>query len=940
MHARITFVLFLTHAASLAFTAPGQWPLPGHDNRMSARAEVACRMVTAPREIWSCHLGQTPFDWAMTADVDDDGQQEVLYGPRPVLVCAELDGTELWRLDSTIVCAVCDVDGDGETEIIGDGPHIIQGRTGKVLWSRQGPGTVGAGRVHVGKLIPELKGLQIGCVSEKHETNYAQLFSFAEGAEKGKLEWEREFNKGANYAHCASNAGPYDADTMCIAAAVEGGLVAMDARDGKDLFRLYWNAAPDRGMLRNYGSLAIRDLDGDSRSEFVLINDYIAVQMGVISPARGPAGIHADPTTPWPAPDAERAALATYDKGPIHWRRYFGEWYPHGEYTLHAPPTPLADVDGDGHQELVVSVHREGWQLHVYDAMTGLERLIVPGMYVHALTDIDGDGIAEIIAARERSRTPREFSDLVCGSVASGKWQQRFEAANTRMEYNSYPMRPLGHAGRNLDPRQPIVTASPALRSLVLSEDIDRDGSADRLLLVSGKPNQPLAAQDVPLASGGGLRVLAAEDDWLVGATHDARIVRMNLSGRELAAWRAGKAYRAGAVATDLDGDGGVELVLNYADRTVRALAGPFVAGQPARVLWSVPGWGLRGSPNSGPTALSADVDNDGKHEVLAGCLGPSGGLGVKLLDAAGQTRWQADIPGAVDTPLYTALTRGTFGDFDADGTLDVYVSARMAKTGNDACHSFAFRGTDGSLLWHNDASDPIIRLHTLGPTGVATVADVNADGADDVLFVALDLCVALNGRDGTFIQTPTIANTIWQQKNLSTQWTAYGSLLPLDLNGDGLLEILQCAAFGQWGAWTLNQELLWTWDPGREEHASHLPGVADIDGDGKLEIGTVHNNGAFRCYDATTGALKWELKTPGCSSDTITADVDGDGLPEFILTGTTVTAIKAVGVNAGMVLWEVALPSYDSPLVADLDGDGYGEIILTSSAGAVRVLK
>jgi outer membrane protein assembly factor BamB len=333
-------------------------------------------------------------------------------------------------------------------------------------------------------------------------------------------------------------------------------------------------------------------------------------------------------------------------------------------------------------------------------------------------------------------------------------------------------------------------------------------------------------------------------------------------------------------------------------------------------------------------------VDKDGKAEVLVGCPGKGGGLGIKLLGGDGKVRWQADLPGAVDTPLYTALTRATFGDFTGDGTLDVYVSARMAMTGNDACQSFAFSGKDGTLLWHNDASDPVIWHHTLGPTGNATVADVNGDGRDDVLLITLDLCTELSGKDGSFLHTPLIPNALWEQLGKNTQWTAYGTQLPVDLNGDGKLEILECAAWGQWGAWTMNRNLLWTFDPGREEHSSRHPGIADVDGDGKLEIGTLHNGFMFRCYDAATGALKWELKTPKCWTDTIVADVDGDGRPEFVLAGNAITAIKAVDANHGQILWEAPAPNSLTPLVADLDGDGQGEIIVGCGDGKLRVFK
>lgn len=929
----LSLLIFL--AVSAAHAAKGQWPMPGHDNRLSAQAEVPCRMTEAPQEIWSADLGQTPIGWAMQADVDDDGQEETLYGPGP-LVCVGADGQEKWRAPVGGVVAICDIDGDGQTEIVTDLPGIVRGRTGEVVWRRQGEGSVGSNRVHVGKLLPDVKGLQIACVSEKYESNFAQLFSFADGADKGKLVWEREFNKGPVYAHCTSSAGRYDADTMCVAAAVHGGLVVMNARDGSDLFRLYWNPYKDVGIVRNYGSLGIQDLDGDGKSEFIFLNDLIAVQMGVISPARGSAGEHADQTKPLPAPDVAIGELAKYAEGPMLWRRYFGEWYPQGEYTLHLPPAPIADIDGDGKQEIVVSLHREGWNLHVYDAMTGEDKLVVPGLYVHSLTDVDGDGVPEIIAAAEASRTPREFTDLRLGSARGGKWIERLKLANTRLEYTR-PLWPLGYYGRNADQRAAVLLGEKPT-SPVLTRDTNDDGKADALALVKGQPGKSLQTTETKLPAAQGLKILAASDAGLVAQGADSIMRRLDTKGKALCSWPAGRPFSCHVVAADLDGDGQIEIVASHGDRTVRAYRGPFVAGQQPQVLWQTDGWGFGGVAMYGGAPICADLDRDGKTEVLMACVAEHGTLGIKLVDAQGKMRWRAAIPGAVDTPIYPAVGKATVGDFNADGTLDVYVAARLAMTGNDAAQSYAFSGRDGSLLWHNDGSDPVIWHHTLGPTGMPAVADVNDDGHDDVLFVTLDLCTELSGKDGSFIHTPIIANSIWGDR--STQWTAYGTDLPVDLNGDGKLEILECCAWGQWGAWTMDRKLLWTFDPGRDEHSARHPGLADVDGDGQLETGTLHNGGMFRCYNAATGEKKWELKLPNSFSDTITADVDNDGRPEFLIGGNALSAIKAVSPTEGKILWQLPLPTCMTPAVADVDGDGYGEIVVGCGDGKVRVYK
>ena len=251
----------------------GEWPLPGQNNRYLSQAELPCNMPHAPQEVWSYDLGRTPIGNALCADVDDDGEMEILYGAAP-LVCVSLSGREKWRCSCGGVLAIADIDQDGHTELVVGGaaglssppawirggktkkeaisgppfeaaPAIISGIDGKVLWQRTGPGVVGdvAGRCQVAKLLPNVKGLQIACVSEEFGTNskIAQVWSFADGCEHAKLVWERPF---AVWEHAGSMVGRYAGDTICLISPTWGGLIALDVQDGKDLMRLYWEEAP------------------------------------------------------------------------------------------------------------------------------------------------------------------------------------------------------------------------------------------------------------------------------------------------------------------------------------------------------------------------------------------------------------------------------------------------------------------------------------------------------------------------------------------------------------------------------------------------------------------------------------------------------------------------------------------------------------------------
>jgi outer membrane protein assembly factor BamB len=429
------------------------------------------------------------------------------------------------------------------------------------------------------------------------------------------------------------------------------------------------------------------------------------------------------------------------------------------------------------------------------------------------------------------------------------------------------------------------------------------------------------------------LAPLAASKDRLVVTQRDApRLSLLSAEGMTLASWRGGTPFYAGVVAADIDGDGRNEMVVCQADGQVAALRAPISPHEPPELLWTASGTGFpQGYPVTFPVPLIADVDGDGRQEILI-----AGDPGGRLLDCSGHTIWQTEIP----------LARAVFGDFNGDGVLDVYAAALVRPAGDDRAgarlHSYALDGRDGSVLWHTDGAAEAVWHHQMGPTptwAMPTVCDVNGDGIDDVLFVALDLLIVLNGKDGTFIHDPVIANRIWaQQAGKDSRWTAYGTQMPVDLNGDGKLEILLASSWGQWGAWTLDQGLLWTFDPTGRRLARRHAGVADVDGDGRLEIGVIHDDGAFRCYDAVNGTLRWELPDVRQTSDVVTADVDGDGLPEFVA---SLAAYKAVDVGHGKVLWEVDAPvSQCPPVVADVDGDGLSEIIVGFLDGTLRVYK
>lgn len=146
----------------------------------------------------------------------------------------------------------------------------------------------------------------------------------------------------------------------------------------------------------------------------------------------------------------------------------------------------------------------------------------------------------------------------------------------------------------------------------------------------------------------------------------------------------------------------------------------------------------------------------------------------------------------------------------------------------------------------------------------------------------------------------------------------------------------------------TLTPMLMWS--HGQEINPQHSPRIkagkmipADCDGDGILDVLTIHQGGAA-ALSGRNGALLWEHKSVVAVNLPATlADLDGDGTLELLLAGPS--AIVALSMRDGSIIWRCPTAGTDpgdtieGPIIADLNGDSILDCLVGSRPGGVQAV-
>ncbi len=905
--------------------SPGDWPDFRRDSRLSGHQPLAGairRPAIQSRE----YLGGPLFD-ATTFATAEGTRLLIPFGGS--LHCFDHHGGLLWKSGAEGiegVCGVDDLDRDGRTEIVatnGKSLFVLDASDGAILWREYLGPPFSAGFMHTGALLHHFPhvgpGMQlaVGLLSSREVV----VYDFTPGADRPErlhILWMDDF------FHPSILAADIDGDGRDeLIVTKYSAIYAFDPATGREVSVCHWSSGGT--SKRNYGLFLARDLNGDGTLDFVVMSSRVSKHLAVVE-------------------NDGRGALRN------RWDRFIEHIYPVDEKEIRYTLDSCCDIDGDGRPELVVSIFNEKgderWWLEVLDAWDGRVKGSVPDLYLRGVGLPTGQETARpLFLSRETDRQPADFGTVMVAVWRDDELRELWRGDDASLVGRFTPTDNLTTVFR---------TELPPSDEVWFRE-------------IDGAAAVPV------LGRGGELSLLISSGDgWSrVPVPVEPGIVAM-------LAWE------------DLDGDGRPEMVLSRGDGalSIDRLDGVRLGGFRA---------GMRTRHGTGPyysakPMQSPTIRSDGERRLLAV---PDGGSGIRLgawdhdasrfnmigrVEGHGRlgpeeahhslpfAEWKGErvvLAAVGDRPVATlaafdmklrivdewridglpttpSVPPGRIGIHDYllidDPARPLLVVSGYASSSMNSERTFCIDPATGLRLWEGNTVGEGDDGRGCGPWNAWSLG---ANGRE-LLFLAKDTVCRFDLATGREIVTP------WQLRPYNTadlaargmtmdDFAAYGSLIPVDVDGDGVEEWIAAAVYGGIGVVEEGRSMRWWRSAPLSTLTGGFPGVADVDGDGLPEIGMSQADGDFVCLRADTGMEKWRLHIGETATDVITCDIDGDGRIEFVF-ATQQGSIMAVGVSTsgcGLVKWKIALGYSLGPVVAaDPGGRGTSEILVVSGDG------
>lgn len=880
---------------------PGDWPLPRHDAAQSGTQELRGH-IKRPQATEVARIGGVT-SWVISEDITGDAALEALYLTAGRVVAVDSSLGLLWETDDLgpkDILGAYDLDGDGSTEVVGVGTNTVfalSGDDGSLLWEHDFQTPVDDGWMKVADVDPSTTGLEL--VVWPYYASEGEAYAFDQGADAGRLLWTTTPTY-ENPAYAPGVVvGDIDADGVPeILMAGYGTLRAYDGRTGAEKDRVDFISGPGVDG-RNYGQVEVVNLDADPQLEVVVVADGVTLHVAVVQ-------------------NSDDGLELLHD-------RLID--YPENEKTLRTTVRSVGDLDADGRTEIALGIFNDTgdnlWHTVVLDALTGFDapEADVAGLYLHGVRDVDGDGVAEFFASPEQTRVPAASSDLKVLRLGPSGLVEVAALGQGRYVVDPHTNVPATLSPNSRNTSAEILVPEP------LADVISLQGGQ----LVGHRLDDAGATQVWTRASDGDTLHLAEDLDGdgsteLVLSTRDGQLMAEDADGTVLGSADLG-ALTANPTVADLDGDRDNEVVVAGLGQ-VRVLdvdrRGRFTE------RWTREGRGTYVYLGNRESVPLADMDGDGDAEVtIATTVDDNSAFDV--VDGDGSLVWRhvfEDLP--APTPGNGVFT-WSIGRFNGDEVPDVYVSAFSGGYNTEV--SRILDGRDGALIASRD-DNPTRPGIGFGPwVGHAAVYDLEGDGIEEAVFLAKDVLYAVN------------AFTMDDPKVVTGHLGLYHNPTFVDVDGDPATELVMHGGFDYQDVVDFSDsptgETKWRAETTPGQYLGRNAGIADVDGDGALEVVSYSDQGVVSARDAATGVEEWtyDMGVPGTSLAAV--DIDGDRQVDLV-GGTVDGRVFALdGADAEQrVIWSVDIGAEVGDITpADVDGDRRSELVVASLDGSLYVI-
>ena len=874
---------------------------------------------------------------------------DLLFAYGGCVVRTDGTGATIWKSQSygiNAIAAVEDLDGDGRLEIVcstGYEVIVLAAESGRLLMRHYvgfplSAGTP-AGTILCHRFDKKSRGMHL--IAPMMSAKEVLVFDFRGGRREGVLAHTLWMDDAFHPTVAAADMDNDGVDELVVSKLC--GLYVFNVLTGMMTASVQWTSNGERH--RNYGLTQLIDIDGDGVREVVIVAERVARHMAVIeNDGKG-------------------------NLSPL-WDRFVEFIYPNDTTELRHTGNSVQDVDGDGKPELVVSLfngRNDGrWWLEILDPKSGTLKLEIPDAYLWGVQDVDGDGVSELLISREQHRNPVPFSTVEVVHARGLKPVVVWSCDNARF------------AGRGLRPSgwKSNFRPMPFGHDETWSE-VSKDGGTIFLFTVAPDGTRSLAeatwrdgriaVRSTPLGSTGEFVMSALADvdgDGVrecVLSENNGRILVVRADRGVQATWTAGfrlqlegfSAARPGPVPVVYGTDQDPHPFITIPDNT-NTLHQLQVDRSGTTVVerWKSRGRGWMGYDNCFHSAYVRDVDGDGELEIMAVNPGREDCAELIALSPGGVMK-RSWLFRNVPPPAPTRIGLYEWIVVNADNGV-IIVASSYASYSMNSEETVAI-DLQNNTLWHRKQQGEGEWGRGVGPWSAFSIRQ-SAGEQPQILFLAKDLLCRLDAQSGEWMREPWLlwhaTNSVMNQPDweftkdrqadfgsAKDPFTAYGSPILLDVDNDGREEILVGGSFGGFGMLRDDFSILWWMQTPFTDMMLRLPGIADVQGDGRLCIGICRANGRFSCLDGATGRELWNIDLQSTTADIVSCDIDGDGKEEFIA-GTTDGRLLAIGTDAsgrGVIRWAVNIGcALGNPIVADADGDGFAEVLFVSGDGSL----